>query len=150
MDYIFDYEIAAFIISIITLTYSIASPKIKNILSSLFFAIAVVSAAVPVLNISALYCDGKGQDFFIISLNIFHKLLISLLPVLSFFIYLLELTGRLAHLKKTVLYRVHGPYVICALLIITTPGRAMPFYVKDGCFQNGKLTAVLFGFIFIT
>jgi hypothetical protein len=105
MDYIFDYEIAAFIISIITLTYSIASPKIKNILSSLFFAIAVVSAAVPVLNISALYCDGKGQDFFIISLNIFHKLLISLLPVLSLF-YILELTGRLAHLKKTVLYRV--------------------------------------------
>lgn len=144
MDYIFDYEIAAFIISIITLTYSIASPKIKNILSSLFFAIAVVSAAVPVLNISALYCDGKGQDFFIISLNIFHKLLISLLPVLSLF-YILELTGRLAHLKKRYYFGLHGPYVICALLIITTPWTGYAFYVKDGCFQNGKLTAVLFG-----
>ena len=76
MKYNIDFEIAAFIISFLTLAYYLASPKLKNRLSYLFFAIGIIATVVPVLNITALISDGVGQDPFIYSVNIFYRLIV--------------------------------------------------------------------------
>lgn len=143
MKYNIDFEIAAFIISFLTLAYYLASPKLKNRLSYLFFAIGIIATVVPVLNITALISDGVGQDPFIYSVNIFYQILLHALPLMSVF-YILELTGNLTGLKYKYALAIIFPYFVLVLIILTNPFTGLVFYTDEGRFVAGPLIGIFY------
>ena len=143
MGYIVNYEISAFIISIITMTYFLLCPRLKNRQSVLFFAIGIIVTVIPVLNISAIFIDGKGQDIFITAVNMCYQLMLHMLPCVMAF-YILELTGKLTGLKYRYIITVAVPYLTVAALICTTPLTDLIFFIKDGYYISGQLMIVVY------